>query len=113
MFKFINNLEDAIESLTDILEVDSVVVYNGSEVIFSNLEGEQNIQKIIKAIFNAKNNIGFELGANEIDVIGSSNTIKFFMNRTQIILIFLKSDSLISDTVLNEKADGVFNFMKN
>ena len=109
----INNLEEAIESMNDILEVDNLIVHDGSEITFSNLEEKINVQKIIKAIFNALNNIGFELGTSEIDIIGSSNSVKFFMNRKQIIMVFLKSDSLISDTVLNEKANGIFNFMKN
>lgn len=113
MLKLLNNLQEAIDSMNDILEVDNLVIHDGSEVIFSNLDEKPNVEKIVKAIFNAKNNIGFELGITEIDIIGTSKIVKLFLHKAQIIMVFLGSDALISDTVLLEKSNGIFNFIKN
>ncbi|MHA1799618.1 MAG: hypothetical protein ACTSVY_14315 [Candidatus Helarchaeota archaeon] len=109
----INNLQEAIDALNDMLEVESLIVFDGTKLIFSSLKSTPNFNKIFKSIHNAKDNIGFELGADELEIDGTSEIIKIYDENKRIVIIILKAETLISDIVLKEKVEGIFNYMDN
>ncbi|MHA1298088.1 MAG: hypothetical protein ACTSO9_01435 [Candidatus Helarchaeota archaeon] len=106
-----STFKEAAESLNDLLYVESLVVFNGSELKYSNIKENINMEKVRNALFAAIENIGFDIGLQELEIINNSNSIKIYLNKNQMVIIKIQSKSSINDSLLKEKVSVVFNFI--
>lgn len=108
----VETFNQAVDALKDLLEIEGIVVYDGKNIKYHDFKDENQLRKISKAIQAAKNNIGFDLGLDEVDIMGEGSSIKIYFDDTRAIIIKIQPGSPISDSILEEKAKAIFQFIE-
>jgi hypothetical protein len=104
----IKNIGEAIENTLNIIEIENLAIFTGSEVKFSNFNAV-NMKKIFISFQNALNNIAFDFGLKEIE-INDSKIILIFKQNDRIILI-KTIKNLVNKPLIEKSIETIFNFL--